>query len=419
MATGRFEEAIPIYKQLVRSVPGNPGLLLNLALAEHMAGHDREAVPNLEAVLKAEPNSLPALISLAAARLALNQPEEAAKHYRKLCEIAADNPAVWYGLGMSYQSIAVSAFERLQRIDTKSPYVSALVADTRVQRRQYRSAFFFYSEAIKQLPALHGMHAALADVYRKSGHADWAAGEDAKERALPPANCAAHAAECQFMGGHDLQAIGAASTPESLYWKTKAANELATQAFFRLGQLPPSVELHQFKAEVARNQGQPLEAVKEWQAALALAPGDLRLRQELALTLLTAQNYQAAFDEATGLQSAEMKFVAGESLLRLEKPDEAVPYLESALVADPKLLPAHASLGLALSRQGKHALAIPHLEKALELDDDGSLHYQLARAYQSAGNAEQARRAMTKYQEIVKRNEEQKAEVAKQSQITR
>ena len=70
MASGRFEEAIPIYRQMVKAEPGNPGLLLNLGLAQHMAGHDREAIPTLEAVLKAQPDSLPALISLGSAHLA-------------------------------------------------------------------------------------------------------------------------------------------------------------------------------------------------------------------------------------------------------------------------------------------------------------------------------------------------------------
>src|ERR1700730_831770 len=70
MAAGRFEEAIPIYKRLTQSAPGNPGLLLNLALAEHMAGHEREAIPHFEAVLKTQPTLAPALLSLGAARLA-------------------------------------------------------------------------------------------------------------------------------------------------------------------------------------------------------------------------------------------------------------------------------------------------------------------------------------------------------------
>jgi tetratricopeptide (TPR) repeat protein len=314
----------------------------------------------------------------------------------------------------------------LQKLDTKSPYVTALVAETRVQRRQYRSAFFFYNETLKQLPRLHGIHAALAEIYRKTGHTEWAAAEDAKEQSLPPADCAAHASECEFLAGHDLQLITAkhpvAPSAETLFWQSKAANELALQAFFRLGQLPPSIELHQLKAQIARDQNQPLEAVKEWRAALEMAPGDPRLRHELAVALFLAADYPSALAETQALlkldpRSAEINFMAGDSLVRLEDPEKAIPYLRAALAADPKMLPADASLGLALSRLGKNAEAIPHLEKAREIDDDGSLHYQLARAYQAAGQADKARDAMSKYQEVLKRNQEQKAEVAREAQI--
>ena len=460
MAAGRFEEAIPVYKQLVQAVPGNPGLLLNLALAQHMAGRDREAIPNLEAVLKSQPNLLPALTALGAARLSTGQPQlaivplekavaaspkdpdarglladalmavsrldQAAAQYRTLTGLAPDDPRAWYGLGMSYQGIAAGAFDRLQKVDPTSPYVSALVADTRVQRRQYRSAFFFYNETLKQLPNLHGIHAALAEVYRKTGHPDWAAAEDAKERALPPPDCRAHRSECQFIGGHDLDAATLPKTqtptPEALFWQAKAANELAMQAFFRLGQLPPSVEVHQLRAEIARGQSQHLESVKEWRAALELSPGNPRLQHELTVSLFMAQDYRAAFDQATELlksnpRSPELNFVAGDSLVRLEEPEKAVPYLRAALAADPQLLAADASLGLALSRLGKNAEAVPHLEKSLELDEDGSLHYQLARAYQAAGDREKARAAMAQYQEILKKNQQYKEETAREAQI--
>ncbi|HEY1337942.1 MAG TPA: tetratricopeptide repeat protein [Bryobacteraceae bacterium] len=460
MAAGRYEQAIPIYKQLVQAMPGNAGLTFNLALAEHMAGHEREAIPNFEAVLKQQPNHLPALVSLGAARLAVGEPaaavaplekavaadpknqdargmlagallesghpDRAAAEYRKLTSASPDDPRAWSGLGNAYQAMAIEAFDQLQKLDAKSPYVAALVADTRVQRRQYRSAFFFYSEALKQLPKLHGVHAALAEVYRKTGHNEWAVDEDAKEQALPAADCAAHAAECEFLAGHDLQLItakrAAAPSAESLFWQSKAANELALQAFFRLGQLPPSIEMHQLKAQIARDQNQPLESVKEWRAALAMAPGDPRLRHELTVSLFLAGDYSTALSEAEGLlkldpRSPEINFLAGDSLLRQQEPEKAIPYLRAALSADPKLLAAEASLGLALARTGKNAEAIPHLEKAQELDDDGSLHYQLARAYQAAGQAEKAQAAMSKYQEIQKRNQEQKEEVAREAQI--
>lgn len=404
MATGKFEEAIPIYKRLTQAAPGNPGLLLNLALAEHMAGHEREAIPHFEAVLKTQPTSAPALLSLAAARLALNQPDQAAEQYRKLTDISPDNPGAWYGLGKSYESIALTAFDNLRKASPQSPFVSALVADTEVQKRQYRTAIDLYQRA----PNLHGVHAALAEVYRKTGHPDLAEAEDAKERALPASDCAAHPAECQFVAGHDVQALRLPRTPspEALYWRAKAANELALQAFFRLGQLPPSVELHELQAEIARNQNQHLESVKEWRAALDLSPGDPRLRQELAVSLFLAKDFKSALAEAQSLPpTPELNFLMGDSLLRLEEPEKAVQYLEAALAADPKLREADASLGLALSRTGKHAEAIRHLEKSLDLDEDGSLHYQLARAYQAAGLREKAAAAMTQYQEIVKRNQ--------------
>src|SRR5439155_15569295 len=106
--------------------------------------------------------------------------------------------------------------------------------------------------------------------------------------------------------------------------------------------------------------------------------------------------------------SPELNFVAGDSYLRLEEPEKAVPYLNAALAADPKLIAAEASLGLALSRLGKQAESISHLEKSLKIDDDGSLHYQLARAYQAVGSTEKARTTMAEYQEILKRVEESK-----------
>ena len=460
MSTGRFEQAIPIYQELVKAVPNDTGLLLNLALAQHMAGHEAESIPNFEAVLRAQPKSLPALLSLGAARLALNQPsqaiaplrqaieadpanrdargmlagacmdsgryDEAAEQFRKLTALAVDEPRAWYGLGMAYQAIAGSAFDRLQRAGPQSPYLAALIAGARVQRRQYRSAFFFYREALKKLPDLHGVHQALADVYRKTGHPDWAESEEAKERSLAPADCRTHAGECQFLAGKDLEALRplrtAAPSPETLYWQVKAANELAYQAFFRLGQLPPSVELHQFKAEIARNQGQPVESVSEWREALKLLPGDPRLQQELAVSLFMAGDYKAALEESLSAlkkmpRSGEANLIAGDSLARLEQPDKAIPYLRAALADDSHLPGARAALGLALARSGNTAKAIPLLEESLDADDDGSLHYQLARAYQAAGESAKAAAAMAEYREILKKSQAAKDEIAREAQI--
>src|SRR5581483_12388954 len=61
MTAAQYEQAIPIYQRIVKAMPGNSGVLFNLALAEHMAGREREAILHLETVLKAQPNLTPAL----------------------------------------------------------------------------------------------------------------------------------------------------------------------------------------------------------------------------------------------------------------------------------------------------------------------------------------------------------------------
>jgi predicted Zn-dependent protease len=460
MAEGHFEEAIPICEQLVKAVPGNTGLVLNLALAQEMAGHPAKAVPLFEEVLKAEPGNVPALTSLAASQLELNQPrlalpplkklltlqaanrnargmfadalmsldqlDEAAVQFRKLASEDESDAKAWYGLGKAYESLGARLLERLSKSAVESPYVAALIAYSRLSQQQYRSAFFFFRQAELKLPKLRGLHAGLAKIYQETGHADWAATEEKQEESLPPPGCAANPAECHFVQNRYLESAKAATTnpaAPNLFWGVKAYNQLALEAFARLGGLPESVELHALKAQILHGHKQDLQAAEEWRAALKLAPGNQRLGGELATSLFLAHDYKAAMPliEKLLLQSdkgsADLSFMMGESLLRTEQPEKAVPYLETALHADSKMLPAHASLGLALSKLDRGNDAIPHLEKALALDDDGSLHYALARAYQQAGNAQRSRELMEAYQRIQKQNREQKDELAKDTQI--
>ena len=57
MAEGRFADAIPVYEELCRALPSNPGLRLNLALAYQMAGKPGKAVPEFEQVLRVDPSN--------------------------------------------------------------------------------------------------------------------------------------------------------------------------------------------------------------------------------------------------------------------------------------------------------------------------------------------------------------------------
>ncbi len=121
---------------------------------------------------------------------------------------------------------------------------------------------------------------------------------------------------------------------------------------------------------------------------------------------------------ATRKDAPDLNFMMGESLWRTQQPEKAVPYLIAALDKEPGMLPAHAALGMVYALLDRNSEAVPHLEKAVSLDDDGSMHYSLARAYQAAGNTDQAKKAMQESQQIRQRNQQINDQIEKQAEIT-
>jgi len=427
MAEGRFAQAIPLYRELNQAVPNNAGLMLNLGMALHMAGDERQSLPPLETAVKLDPMLAPAWLFLGAARLqlgqtpaavgalktvlslqpdhrealemlagallSLNRPAEAAEQYRKLADLDPENSSAWYGLGRCYESLSVRAFDDLQETAPDSAYWQALVAETRLREQQLSSAFYLYRSALEKMPAMRGLHAQVAEVYRRSGHPDWASLEEEKEQRLPESDCRTQTLECQFSEGQFLGLLTSAKdtrSPESYYWRSRAYNELALEAFSRLGQLPPSTEQHELKAHILNGQKRYAEAAEEWRDALKLSPLDKQIQKQLAISLKFSQDYAGALPLFQGLlrqqpASAELNYLTGETLLDLQRAEEAVPLLLRAVSRDPKLIAAHKALARAYLAVGKARDAIPHLKAALAADEDGSLHYQLARAYQVTG----------------------------------
>jgi predicted Zn-dependent protease len=180
---------------------------------------------------------------------------------------------------------------------------------------------------------------------------------------------------------------------------------LAVQAFTRLGELPASTELHELRARIYSGQKKYSEAASEWKAALALSPGDAQIRKQLAISLKFGQNYEEALPAFQALLardpgSAELNYLTGDTLLDLQRAEKAIPLLTRAVRLDPKLLAAHKSLARADIAIGKAMEAIPHLKAALVTDKDGSLHYQLAKAYQATGQPQLAKSMLAEYQKM-------------------
>jgi predicted Zn-dependent protease len=443
MAAGRYAEAASVYRELVQALPGNPGLLVNLGMALHLSGQDAEAVPPLERAFRMQPEAFPAALFLGASRLRLGraaaaveplqkavhlQPDNtdarsllvealldlgrhaaAEPHLRRLSERAPADPAVWFNLGTTYEALAAGAADDLVKRHPGSAFAPAIAAQARLREDQRSAAFQLYRQALERSPRLRGLHAALAEIYRREGHPEWAAVEEDREHRLPAPDCAHEVLACRFAAGkyRELLAAATSRTAEASYWRVRAYDALAEQAFGRLAALPASSQSHQRMAAVRRGERRYAESAEEWRAAMALAPEDPGLRLQLAVTLRLGRDFagaQAALEEVLRRAPGdpEASYLMGDVLLARQQPERAIPLLEEALRRDPRQLHAHGALGRAYALVGRPADAIPHLEQALGADEDGSLRYQLARAYQSTGQAERARIALEDYERFRK-----------------
>jgi predicted Zn-dependent protease len=470
MAADRFDEAAAIYREILQKLPDEPGILMNLGMALAMSGQAQEAITPLSRALELRPTLMPAALFLGQSHLDLGQPEQAiaplqkyvaaepanlqarqmlasaslmagraqqaATEVRKVTQQAPDDAKGWYGLVQAYDALSQETLDRLSKAADAPLYEPLLLADALESEGKLEEAFAFYKQLLEKLPKLRATHEALARIYTKTGHADWAAQTTAKARQLAPA-CAEAAgsaakasaaktpaakasagkaaaspksAECEFRAKRYLNAIAAVEKQEdaeALYWRTRAYAELASGALAKLTAMKPSQELHELRAELYRNQRRHMQSVTELKAALTFAPNDPRLRRELAKSLYFARDWDAArkaFEElikaAGSERDPELEYYYGDVLLQSQQAEAALPHLKAAVDGAPDMPPAHATYGRALVQLGRFAEAIPHLEKVLAEDEDGSLHYQLARAYQGTGQAEKAKPLLQKYQEM-------------------
>jgi tetratricopeptide (TPR) repeat protein len=460
MTVGKFQEAAALYGELVRALPENPGLRMNLALALHSAGQYQEAIGQFRAVLKRQPDSNPAWLMLGLAHLKLGQPDRAveplervvkaepgnkiarlelaeaftavgrprlaAEQFKELTKLDPSDPKAWQGLGLSYIALSQQAFAELEKMAPDSAYRDVLLARSLANRNQLNSAFRLYREALAKAPELRGIHDGIAEVYLKTGHPDWAEVERRRERDLPAPDCNAESLECDFLSGRSSRLLEAAEkfkSVESYYWQAQIYAKLSEECFAQLSKMPPSGAIHDLMAEAYRIQGKYDLSAQEWRKALERTPRDRRLEQGLARALWLNRDYKNARPLLERLtrqepESAELNFQLGDTLLSLDTTQQAVPYLETAVKIAPEHKAAHALLGRAYLRLGRPEQAITHLKAALDLDEEGSIYYQLAQAYQKAGQSQLAEQTLRKFQEISSTHRAKRPRLDEEYQIT-
>ena len=437
-------EAIPLYRELVTAFPRDPSFGVNLAIAQYKAHLYRDAIAECDALLKLQPKLFSAWLFLGASQLDLGDsasaatalqkavdlnPEDrnarlmladamlaqdryaqAAGQYEQAGRVMLDNPRILFGLNRSYEALATAAYDQLESAAANSPEVLALNGDFEVERKQFAHALQRYRQALAARPLFPGVHESVALIYEKTGHPDWALAERHK-RQQAALECTSPSPECKFAGGHLREiATASASTPNEIYWQARAFLRLAQQAYERLQELPPSREKFEAAARVDERSAQWPEAATAWKEALKLSPGNTQIVQKLALASCRNNDCASVLpvlrDAITReASSAQLNFLYGVALGGTQDAQRALPYLEASVRLDGSLLDARAALGEAYLEAGEAERAIPQLERAIADDADGSRHYQLARAYQSAGKQERSAAVLREYREILARRE--------------
>ena len=181
---------------------------------------------------------------------------------------------------------------------------------------------------------------------------------------------------------------------EGLYWSILADQRLAVLTLAYAGEVEPgSVRLHELLAESYRDREKYAEAEAEYKVALGINP------HEFAALLGAATNYlqELRIDLAHEMiqnalaqnpSDAEANYIMGEVLFAEHKYSDAEPYLIAGLTTRAELVARiHALLGQIYASQGDTKRAIEEYKLGLPSDDDGSVHYQLARLYQRTGEA--------------------------------
>lgn len=312
-----------------------------------------------------------------------------------------------YELGQAYNTVVQLTLASFADQAEEETWRTLLLADALREDGRLSAAFRLYRQLLPAVPESRAAHDSLVAIYEKTNHADWAAAQKRRAAAVT-VDCAKSAAECAFNAGklgEVMTTTAGKVDPWPRYWRIRAATALAQASFAKLDALPDSRERRVMRAELARAQRRYVDAVSELEAALALAPDDPELLGELALSHYLARNYEQALAVTKTLlgrapDSPGALSLSGQSLLELQRLGEAVPLLERALKLDPEDDGARAALGRAYVQKGDALAAIPLLEASIDRDQDGAVHFQLARAYQATGKADKAKPLLQKYQQL-------------------
>ena len=425
MQKGGFDEAARMYQELVRAVPGDAGLLMNLGMALAMGGHEAEAIGPLERAIKLKPALVPAHLFLGSSYLALGEaarrcrrssersrrspanveyrrllarayvesdrPLDAVAELRPVTELAPKLPAAWYALFTPTTTWRRRRFASSRRSGSEAmPGEQALAticwSRMRLADGRFADAFGVYRETLEALPSMVTIRDSIARIYEQTGHRDWAAIEREKGR-LSEAQCAKRRALCAFRAGRYRAALTAAGTGDGsgVALLAGAGGNRADERGARSSR------------QASRTRASVVKCARRWHRRSTLprrrarTEGGAAVRAQgrgligqLGTALYLSREYEPALEvlgpvveQAPASEDVRVLTAYGDSLLQMDRVEDAVRYLRRAFTADTSDRARVPVAGARLHPPGDFAAALPLLEWQLAGDTDGSVHVLL------------------------------------------
>jgi tetratricopeptide (TPR) repeat protein len=322
---------------------------------------------------------------------------------------------------------AEAAFERLRELEPGVVEVHANLGLIYFQEGKFEPAISALRQALKLKPALPKTAALLAISLSEIGRYSEALPGLEKCFRQPTDLPVNRMCGLQLLRAHtgvlqDSKAVEVAlelnrlfpNDPEILYHTGKVYGNFAFLTMQKLAQVAPeSVWRHQTLAEADESQGSYDAAITEYLQVLAIDPRRPGIHYRLGRTLLArARQTTSSEDLASAQKEFEQELALdplnGNAAYEMAEArrtggqfEEAQKLFEQVLKSHPDFEEAQLGLASVLMSQQKPQQALPHLQKAIELNQQNEVSwYRLSQVQRSLGSTKEAQDAFTKYQHL-------------------
>jgi tetratricopeptide (TPR) repeat protein len=405
----RFQNALALS-------PNRPGLHVRLGEVFLRAGRLDQAAQEFEQELRISPNDLRAIVRRGEVKLIQGDTGAALEDWTRA--LIMDEPRVERVLGIHETRIGGGAIEQLpdslrQRIQSAAPQIrerhdAAANLAIAFLAAQDGGSLADDAEATHSTKAAPAAQACLErNVVKALNAGRYSSVSSCLLRVLTPSSprdLRIAIAQALFELGEYENALNALTglpnqqSPPAFYWRARSFEQLATQAYFRLYQAEPnSYRVHELTGDLEAAKGNDAKAMEEYRTAIAMKPSVPNLHYSLGHLLWKGLKT----DEARKELNAELELSPrhsgalhdlGNTYLLEHQPEKALAYLTRALEVEPEDADIHRDLGTAYADLHDYAKAETEFKAATAGDQDGSIHYKLARVYQAEGKKESAAR---------------------------